>query len=125
MKLNFKKLFLVSPVFADSTFGTVANPLAGKYDSANGQGLFLFLSNIFKLIGTLAGIYMVFQIIMAGYNYISAAGDAKKTEAAWNQIWQSILGLVIVASAFVIAGLVERFTGIKILNPTIYGPGTQ
>jgi hypothetical protein len=108
------------PIFG--IFGTVANPLAGKYDSTSGEGLFAFISNIFKLIGTLAGIYMVFQIIMAGYGYISANGDPKKTEAAWAKIWQSVVGLVIIASAFIIAGLVERFTGINILNPVIYGP---
>jgi hypothetical protein len=132
--MNKQKLFFISPILADAgnpgqngyssnLFGNISNPLSA-YNQPNGAGLFVFISNIFKLIGTLAGIYMVFQIIMAGYQYISAAGDAKKTEAAWNQIWQSIVGLVIIASAFVIAGLVERFTGIKILNPTINGPGT-
>lgn len=118
------KLVFPAQSLAAGIFGTVDNPLAGKYDSTQGEGLFKFLSNIFKLVGTLAGIYMVFQIIMAGYKYISAQGDAKQTEAAWAQIWQSIVGIVVIASAFVIAGLVERFTGIKILNPTIYGPGT-
>jgi hypothetical protein len=102
-------------------FGPIDNPLP-KYASSQGEGIFVFISNIFKLVGTLAGIYMVFQIIMAGYKYISANGDPKQTEAAWAQIWQSIVGIVVIASAFITAGLVERFTGIKILNPVIYAP---
>ena len=115
-KSNFNRKF---PFFG--IFGTINNPLP-NYPSTNGQGIFTFISNLFKLVGTLAGIYMVFQIIMAGYGFISANGDTKKTEVAWAKIWQSIVGLVIIASAFIIAGLVERFTGIKILNPVIYGP---
>jgi len=30
--------------------------------------------------------------------------------------------MVIIASAFIIAGVIGRITGINILNPTIYGP---
>jgi len=116
IKTNFNSQL---PIFG--IFGSITNPLP-KYTSTSGEGLFVFISNLFKLIGTLAGIYMVFQIIMAGYGYISANGDSKKTEAAWAKIWQSVVGLVIIASAFIIAGLVERFTGINILNPVIYGP---
>ncbi len=115
------KSTLISKFQFFNIFGPISNPLP-KYTSNSGEGIFAFFSNVFKLVGTLAGIYMVFQIIMAGYGYISANGDPKKTEAAWTKIWQSVLGLVIIASAFIIASLVERFTGIKILNPTIYGP---
>ncbi len=100
--------------------GSIDNPT--NIPSVKGQGLFTFLSNIFKLIGVAGGIYMIIQIIMAGFDYINASGDPKKTEAAWAKIWQSILGLVIISSAFIIAGVVGRFTGIDILNPKITGP---
>jgi type IV secretory pathway VirB2 component (pilin) len=101
-------------------FGSINNPT--KYASTNGSGLFIFLGNILKLIGTIAGILMVIQIITAGFDYISANGDPKKTEAAWTKIWQSLLGLIIIASAFIIASVVTRLTGIQILNPVIYAP---
>lgn len=102
-------------------FGNIqAPPQLSKYNSgAPGQGLFLFLSNLFKFAGVIAGIVLVFQFISAGYLYITANGDAKKTEQAWTKIWQAIIGLVIIASAFTIAALVGRLTGIDILNPTI------
>ena len=105
---------------AGNIFGTVANPTG--YTSTGGSGLFLFLGNVLKLVGTIAGIYMVVQLIMAGYTYISAAGDEKKTLQAWGMIWQSVLGMVIIASAFVIASIVTQLTGINILSPKIYGP---
>jgi len=103
--------------------GSISNPLP-NYNSTKGEGLFLFLGNVLKLCGTIGGIYMIIQLIIAGFGYISASGDTKKTEASWAQIWQSIVGMVIIASAFVIASVVERFVGIKILAPTIYGPET-
>lgn len=136
MKIN-KKLFFISlftfyvlpityyviPTFA-ATVGSVGNPLPSNpyFSAANGGGLFLFISNVFKLLGTIAGIYFVFQLITAGYGYMTSNGDPKAASVAWTQIWQSILGMVIIASAFVLASVISRFTGINILSPTIYGP---
>ncbi|HOZ80799.1 MAG TPA: hypothetical protein PK370_01100 [Candidatus Woesebacteria bacterium] len=110
-----------SAVNAQGLVGSISNPLP-KYPSTDGSGLFLFLSNILKFAGTIAGIYMLIQIIIAGYTYISASGDPKKTDQAWAQIWQSLLGIVIIASAFTIASVIEKITGINIINPVIYGP---
>lgn len=105
-------------------FGPITPPLDNPYftDPKPGAGLFLFISNLFKLAGLIGGLYMILQFIMAGYDYMSANGDAKKIEAAGTKIWQSILGMVIIASAFILAGVVERITGIPILTPKIYGP---
>lgn len=116
--------FLLSvkiPILAQGIIGSIPNPT--RYTSPNpGGGLFLFMSNIFKLAGTIGGLFLVFKLVIAGFDYLTADGDAKKTSLAWAKIWQSLLGLIIIASAFVIAGVAERITGIKILNPTIYGP---
>lgn len=101
-------------------FGTISNPT--NYASDQGSGLFTFFSNAIKFISVVAGLFMIAQLIFAGFQYISANGDVKKTEQAWAQIWQSLLGLVIISAAFVIAGVVGRLTGINILTPTIYGP---
>lgn len=107
-------------------FGNITPPESiGKFITQGGEGggaLFLFLSNILKIFGSIAGIYAVVQIIMAGYTYISAAGDPKKNEQAWNMIWQSLLGLLVVASAFTLAAVVGKFLNLNILEPEIYGP---
>jgi len=100
--------------------GNILNPT--KYQSVQGEGLFVFLSNLFKFAGVIAGIIFIVQLIAAGFDYIASSGDVKKFQNAGNKILQSILGLVIIASAFLLAGLVSRLTGINILNPTIYGP---
>lgn len=98
-------------------FGNIENPT--NYQSTNGSGLFILLNNIFKISGVIAGIFFIFQLITAGYGYLSSNGDPKKTEAAWAKIIQSLIGLIIVASAFVIASVVGSFLKIDILKGTI------
>lgn len=106
-------------------FGSITNPYSGQYNTAQGEGLFVFISNIFKLAGVVAGIILIVRLIGAGYIYLSASGDPKKFQQATDTINQSILGLVIVAGAFILAGLVGRLTGIDILNPIITGPSSS
>ena len=100
-------------------FGKIENPTVFAEGPA---GFFNFLNTIFKLAGTIAGIYFVVQIIIAGFNYLSANGDEKKTAAAWATIWQSLIGIGIVAFAFIIASALGNLIGIDPTNPTIYGP---
>jgi len=101
-------------------FGTIDNPT--KYTSPEGQGLFQFISQMLQLAGVIAGLYFAVNIILAGYMYLSANGDIKKTEQAWGKIWQSILGMIIVASAFVLTSVIGGLLGINILSPIIKGP---
>ena len=101
-------------------FGTIQNPT--NYKGAQGQGLFDFLGNILKFAAVAGGIFLIIQVILAGFEYINANGDTKKLELAWAKIWQSLVGLAIISAAFIIAGVIGRLTGIEILTPTIYGP---
>ena len=108
-----------------SIFGEIRNPFPGNPYFNNpqpGGGLFLFLNNIFKFTAAIAGIAFLVQIILAGFTFITAGGDSKKMDQSWTKIWQSALGLAIIAFSFVIAGVVGRFLNINILNPTLYGP---
>jgi len=87
-------------------FGTVSPP-PGVVEYEGGQlaGLPSFVNNILKLLIIGAGIYSVFNLVLAGYAFLSAGDDPKKVTAAWSKIWQTILGLAIAAGAFVLAAL--------------------
>ena len=109
----------------DNPFGTVNNPLGGGSLGPSG-GLIVLLNNTLRLIFTAAGIYAFIRIVLAGLAFIGAGGDPKKIEQAWNSIWQSLVGLVIIISSFIlaaIAGLLLFGRADAILNPQIYGPG--
>jgi hypothetical protein len=127
------KFLLLSPLFylfplpvQAQIFGQIQAPAPLQpYNSVGGSGLFVFLNILIKLLMVLAGIFSVFQFLAAGYGFIAAGGDAQKMATAWAKIWQSLLGLVVVASAFVlagVAGMVIFGSWNALLSPTIYGP---
>jgi len=107
--------------------GKITNPLTkyGGYDDAN-KGIVFFFSNILRLVFVVAGMYALINLILAGFGYMSAGGDVKQLTAAWNRIWQTMLGLAIIASSFVLAAVVGFILfgdPMFLLNPVIYGPG--
>ncbi|HUD19196.1 MAG TPA: hypothetical protein VMR81_02030 [Patescibacteria group bacterium] len=112
----------------DQIVGHVTNPLPGPYQSLTGAngGLILFFTNILRLVFVIAGIYAFINFIIAGFQYMSAAGDSKALSAALDRIWYSLLGIIIVIGSFALAALVGQIvfgSATFILSPTIYGPG--
>lgn len=109
-------------------FGTVPNPYTGPYAYTIGSGqggIILFITNILRLVFVVAGVFAFFNLIVAGFQYMSAGGDSKALGAAWARIWQSLIGLVIIVGSFALAALFGYLifgdAGF-ILNPQIYGP---
>lgn len=110
---------------ATELFGNVAPPPGITGLGAGPEGLISLLSIILKLLVVLGGIWALFNIIFAGYGFISAGGDPKAIEKAWAKIWQSLVGLLFIAGAFVIAAVVGQLIfgdAGAILNPKIYTP---
>lgn len=97
---------------------------AGYGDLQSG-GLIKFLSNLLKLITIAGGVFSLVNLVLAGMDYIAAQGEPKKTANAWNKIYMTLIGLVIIASSFVLAAILGYiFFGSPraILSPKIYGP---
>lgn len=108
---------------ASDIVGSITNPLTAYGDYTT--GIVLFFNNVLRLVFVVAGIYALFNFIVAGYGYMNAGGDAKALVAAWNRIWQSLMGLIIIVMSFVLAAIFgQLFFGDAtfILNPQIYGP---
>jgi len=107
--------------------GSIESPLSNTgYGSIQSGAVGMFITNIIRLVFVAAGVYALINFIVAGFKYMTAAGDSKKLSEAWSKIWQSLLGLVIIVGSFAIASLFGYLlfgdAGF-ILNPTIYGPG--
>jgi hypothetical protein len=103
-------------------FGNV-NPPPGV--SEYSDGLTLFISNIVKLLIVGAGIYALFNLVTAGYAFMSAGGDPKKIADASAKIWQTLVGLLVAAGAVVLAAIFGRLifgNANALLQITIYGP---
>lgn len=108
-------------------FGQITPPPAiQKYGVLEAEGLVRFLNNIIKLLIVAGGLFAFFNIILAGYGFMSAGDDPKKMAAAWAKIWQSLMGLLFVAGSFVLAAIFGWLlfgNATAILKPKIYGPG--
>jgi len=116
---------ILEKIFAEDIVGTITNPL-NKYGGVEGGGLTAFLSNILRLVFVVAGVYALINLIIAGFSYMTAGGDAKKLTQAWDRIWQTLLGLAIIAGSFVLAaifGYILFGDPMFMLKPAIYGPG--
>lgn len=74
------------------------------------------VSGFISLILILAGLAFFFILVIGGVKWILSGGDKAHTEGARNQITAALVGLVIVFSAWAIAGLINSFFGINILN---------
>lgn len=68
------------------------------------------------LLTIIAGIWFLFQVIIAGYNYMSAAGDKARIEAAGRKLTNSLIGLAIVVAAYAILALIGKFLGVNFLD---------
>ncbi len=115
---------------AEDIVGKVESPLPAAYKNVAGTGtsggLLLLLTNVLRLMFVAAGVIAFFNIVIAGFDFMNAGGDSKKIDSAWNKIWQSLVGLVIIVGSFALAALFGYLIfgdAGYILNPKIYGPG--
>lgn len=108
-------------------FGKVTPPEGVKIPAATipGGEIITLLNIVLNILVVAGGIYALINIIIAGYGFISAGGDPKAVESAWAKIWQSLLGLTIIAGSFLLAAIFGQLIFGKadaILNPKIYTP---
>ncbi len=116
---------ICKPVQAQ-VFGNIEPPdYIQQYNSEHGSGLIKLLNNILNLMIVGAGLFALVNFILAGYGFITAGNEPQKIEQAWAKIWQSLLGLLIVAGSFTLAAVFGRLIfgdfG-AIINPEIRGP---
>ena len=110
-------------LLAANPFGTISPP-AGleKYSGEPGTALGTLIQYAAWILIVGAGIYALFNFILAGYAFMSAGDDPKKVAGAWAKIWQTALGLAVAAGAFVLAALFGQLIFGQwdfILNPKI------
>lgn len=102
------------PVPITNIYGPEAGPAFGKLIQFGLRAL---------IVG--AGIYALFNLVLAGYSFMSAGDDSKKVSGAWAQIYQTLMGLAFSAGAFVLAAIFGQLIFGDwdfLLKPTISTP---
>lgn len=113
----------------EDIFGKIETPKGiAAFDQAAGGstaiGLIVFLSTGIRIFTIVAGLYVFLNILLAGFDYITA-GDNKAHQKVREKLTSSVLGLIVIVSAYTIAALIGLvFFGDPtfIINPTICGP---
>ena len=92
---------------AQYPFGNITLPgtLSTKYGDKPGTAIGTLIQYAAWILIVGAGIYALFNFILAGYEFMSAGDDPKKVAGAWAKIWQTALGLAFAAGAFVLAAI--------------------
>lgn len=91
--------------------------VVGKY-----IGIFYFVTAGLRLFFIIAGLLVFGNFIYSGFIYITQAGDSKAHTLVKERVTFSIVGLVIMVSAFIVASLIGAIVFDNpgfILNPTI------
>jgi len=97
-----------------SGFGPWAEKIIGGAQPEN--LLAIIMSNVLGAMTIGAGIWFLFQVIIAGYNYMNAAGDKARIENASRKLTNSLIGIVLVVAAYGLLSLIGSFLGIEFLN---------
>lgn len=108
---------------ATVNIGTITGqgPYAQNLDDPTGIGtantLNLLISVLIGFLTTAAGLFFMFQLLIAGYNWLSAGGDSGAIATARDRFIQAIIGLAIVVATYAITGLLGRLVGLTIFTP--------
>ena len=73
---------------------------------ANGIGLVMFISRLLQFFAVIVGIFSLFNIISIGYTYLSGMGDPAAHSNLKDKLTYTVLGLILIASAYAIAGAI-------------------
>jgi hypothetical protein len=66
----------------------------------------IIIANIIKVVLTFVGIILVVLLLLAGYNWMTAAGESAKVDKAKTTIRNAVIGIVILTMAFAITQMV-------------------
>ena len=106
-------------------FGTIEAPQGvAAYGSLSEGGLLNFMSNIIRIGTVVAGVWVMINFILAGWKYVTSAGDSKAPAEASSMMTNSLIGLAIIVGAYTLAaviGLIFFGDAGYILSPTITG----
>ena len=76
------------------------------------------ISNIIGFLTVVAGLWFIFNVIIAGYGWLAAGGDKQKLGEAQAKLTSSVIGLTVVVVGIFFVRLIATLLGIKlILDP--------
>lgn len=88
--------------------------IAGAEGVATIQCLVPLIANTIKAVTALGALALFMMLLVGGFNFLFSGGDQKKLELARGTVTQAIVGIVIMALAYVIIRTIQVFTGVDL-----------
>lgn len=85
-----------------------------KTGAATLQDIGVIIERILNVAVRLAGVAVFIMLIVGGFQYLTAGGDPKKTQAAGSTITSAIFGLVAIILIWFVLLLIHEFTGVDV-----------
>jgi len=91
-------------------FGTIDKPPGvDNFDTPGGApdqiGVLNFFSALLQVATVIAGLYVLLNFILAGYEYITSGGDTGAHAKVRQSLTNSVIGLIIIAVSYTLVAL--------------------
>lgn len=83
------------------------------------KGFEWIFQNIIVSILSFAGIVLFILLIFGGFKYLTSGGNPEKVNSAQKTLTSAIVGIVIVALAYLILVVIQYFTGANVTTFTV------
>jgi len=95
----------------EDVFGQITAPTQIQSIGSGAAGISNLLSKIIELLYIAAGLIFVFMVITSAFQWITSGVDKEAVSKARGRLTYAIIGIVIMALAFVIIRLIGQITG--------------
>jgi TRAP-type C4-dicarboxylate transport system permease small subunit len=72
----------------------------------------LFSQDLLNLVFVLVGLLFFASLVMAGWEYMMSSGDPKKVASATTRFMNSLIGLIIAFTAYLVVRIITNFLGL-------------
>lgn len=101
-------VFLPTVLLAQPTTGGGGSPSSGLQNPLRFNSLNEFLVGILNIVIIIAVPIIVFFIILAGFKYVTARGNATQVQDATRALTYAVIGGVLIIGAVAIAGIIRN-----------------
>lgn len=74
------------------------------------------VQRLINVVVGLAFIVLTIVLVWAGIKFLTSTGDPKQIQQAYDVITWALIGMLLMALAWLILLLIEAFTGVKVTN---------
>lgn len=105
---------LIKPIFAAGTgvdISSMESPVS-KIIPNNSDLATLFSQPLLRLVFVFVGLFFMFGLVMAGWEFMMGSGDPKRIAAATTRITNAFMGIIMSMTAYVVVKIILTFLGL-------------